>query len=299
MQFAQEFADVIRDYNSGQATQGEKKLDGKLAAAVSTRFFVDSADEENWLYAGGLVATELHTEYGEFFTQEIIDEDDLDEKAAQKMQVRLGAIKPEHHGHNFEGMWNDDDLVEMNKFIITAVLFDENDHFAGFSFIDPVTNEHVVDTPLKPSQLRAEGNSEKVVRSQVDLTRLIGFRTTKRCESDKFIESLQPIYYSLDREMCTEVLISLSSSHLDEIGGYGPTCEQRTAEFAMQMDAEEEFRNFDHPVINEALEDGTEQQAASSEHDMSYAFKFATGCLLWLSTLMICYLVFSECSRKY
>ena len=151
MQFAQEFVDVIRDYIGLQKADGEKKLDEQLAAAVSTRFFVDSADEENWLYAGGLVATELHTEYGEFFTQEIIDEGDLDGNEASRKQVRLGAIKPEHHGHNFQGMWNDDDLVEMNKFIITAVLFDENDHFAGFSFIDPVTNEHVVDTPLKPS----------------------------------------------------------------------------------------------------------------------------------------------------
>ena len=92
-----------------------------------------------------------------------------------------------------------------------------------------------------------------MVESQVNLTRLIGFRTTKRCESSKFIMSLQPIYYSLDEEMCTEVLTSLSASHLDEIGGYGPTCAQATAELALTLDPEEEFRKIGHPIINEAL----------------------------------------------
>lgn len=40
------------------------------------------------------------------------------------------------------------DNVELSDNILTSVLFDENEHFAGFKYVDALSNKVTIDTPL-------------------------------------------------------------------------------------------------------------------------------------------------------
>lgn len=79
----------------------------------------------------------------------------------------------------------------------------------------------MIDTPLKGSELIAEVNELKGVKTH---TRIVGFRTTKSCENAKQIMSVQPIYYSVDEKICKQKLIKLTPGLLEEIPSYGPEC---------------------------------------------------------------------------
>jgi len=57
-------------------------------------------------------------------------------------------------------------------------------------------------------------------------TRLVGLRTQKLCDSAQDVVSVQPIYYSVDEQMCTEYLQELTSGMLEEIPAFGITCEE-------------------------------------------------------------------------
>ena len=87
-----------------------------------------------------------------------------------------------------------------------------------------------VDTLLTPAELTSETNDMTFVKNDADLmqandnTRLIGFRTTKRCHSSKQIKSIQPIYYSINEDICKNVLLPLTEVILDEIPVYGVEC---------------------------------------------------------------------------
>lgn len=125
--------------------------------------------------------------------------------------------------------------------MLSAVLFDENRHFAGFKFVNPKTKESFIDTPLASAQLTAEPMDSRMTMDLSEHTRIIGFRTTKECETAKQIMSIQPIYFSLDEGICSRVLKPLQSGHLEEVGGYGPTCAETTAQMAlMAMEQEHE-----------------------------------------------------------
>jgi len=59
-------------------------------------------------------------------------------------------------------------------------------------------------------------------------TRIVGFRTTKRCHNSKKIRSIQPIYYSVNEDICKNQLVQLSKGALQEIESYGPECGELT-----------------------------------------------------------------------
>ena len=107
-------------------------------------------------------------------------------------------------------MYKRDDYIELKDYAISAVLFDDAGFFAGFKFIDQLTKEVLYDQPVRTNKKRLseQDNHEELILGTEGHTRIVGFRTTKACESSKRIMSLQPIYYSLDRRMCTEVLKS-------------------------------------------------------------------------------------------
>jgi len=75
----------------------KKSLEPRLSAAISTRYFVDDIGEDNWLYAGGLVAAELHTEYGTLLVDELEEEENDMQSGADddtEREHRLGRIPP-------------------------------------------------------------------------------------------------------------------------------------------------------------------------------------------------------------
>ena len=62
-----------------------------------------------------------------------------------------------------------------------------------------------------------------VYKNANDHTRLVGFRTTKNCKDSMLIRSLQPIYFSVNQEMCQEHLIALTDNMIHEVEAYGPS----------------------------------------------------------------------------
>jgi len=69
------------------------------------------------------------------------------------------------------------------------VLFDETDHFAGFNFMDTKTKELIIQTPMNAGKLRAADNNIVFINSNKH-TRIVGFRTTKRCHGSMKIKSI-------------------------------------------------------------------------------------------------------------
>lgn len=66
-------------------------------------------------------------------------------------------------------------------------------------------------------------------------TRLVGFRTTKRCEEAEKIMSVQPIYFSIDETMCKEYLTPITKGLSEEISAYGPACSQLIADSGISV----------------------------------------------------------------
>ena len=62
------------------------------------------------------------------------------------------------------------------------------------------------------------------IRESYEHTRLIGFRTTKRCDTSRFIQQIQPVYFSIDEKMCKENLYTIPQNLLEEIQEYGIEC---------------------------------------------------------------------------
>ena len=94
--------------------------------------------------------------------------------------------KPQHHGYKFENMFANDDIFDLTDQMVTAYLFDDGNHFAG------VTVEDVFDGSTQnfmPENLQRVSvvHVDEVFRKSYDHTRLIGFRTAKRCNSSRYI----------------------------------------------------------------------------------------------------------------
>jgi len=138
----------------------------------------------------------------------------------------------------------------MSGYEIEAVLFDQNQHCAGFKFENDMTKQAILDTPLNGAELTAEMNDFRGVLSH---TRVVGFRTTKSCESAKQILSVQPIYYSVDEKVCKERLVQLTPGLLEEIPSYGPECAVVAA--AATVDAATALRAANTSQATEARRD--------------------------------------------
>lgn len=111
--------------------------------------------------------------------------------------------------------------MELSGAVLESVLLDDHNEFAGFRFyeLNGLLNsmEGYALTELDEAQITNLPNEVSLIEGQSRHTRLVGFRSTKRCEESKTIMSLQPIYYSIDEKMCTENLLSLSGGMLSEI----------------------------------------------------------------------------------
>ena len=60
-------------------------------------------------------------------------------------------------------------------------------------------------------------------------TRIVGFRSTKRCREDYTTMSIQPIYYSINENMCKNILKPMTKNLINEVPNYGPECSEVAA----------------------------------------------------------------------
>ena len=80
-------------------------------------------------------------------------------------------------------------------------------HFVGYTLWDSATGEMHYHVPVefdnKVDQLIEKPLSKKFVRNfDESHTRLLGFRTSKRCHESRTIRTVMPIFYSVDEKMC-------------------------------------------------------------------------------------------------
>lgn len=219
MQFALEVVDDLRQYLKPSDT----KIPRRYYMDIYSRFFTsestEGARDENYM-----VASELHITEGEHLKM-------LNYKKLLKVQeVVMGEEELEldamavHHGHDFDNMAVTDEYVKLENKVIDGFLFDTGNHFAGFRTWNPQHDTENVHKAVDASKLRFSEVDKQIVDS-IDHTRLIGFRTTKKCDEGKVISSVQPIYFSIDKTMCKDYLKPVSAGLMEEISGFGPTCD--------------------------------------------------------------------------
>ena len=114
-------------------------------------------------------------------------------------------------------------MISLKRKALSALFFDQDDHFAGLSLVDVDSGEKEYHVPINVESLTAQ-LVEDEIQLNYDTTRLIGFRTSKRCADDKQISRVMPIYYSIDPGMCKEYLAPLSAGMREELPEYGLEC---------------------------------------------------------------------------
>lgn len=136
-------------------------------------------------------------------------------------------LEPQQHGHIFKNMYNVDDDQSMQDKVIVSVLFDDQDLFSGFSLMSTTNGDLTILSPMAAGDgnMRNVDNDMELVKANKH-TRLVGFRTTKRCSSAKQIMSVQPIYFSINEDMCKKVLKPITRGMLEEIPHFGPSCDE-------------------------------------------------------------------------
>ena len=228
MQFAQEAIKDMRDFYVYEDDKKDKIKEG-ISMGILSRFFMKEGTDDE------MVASELHVEYGMDLQTE------LDAfMAAMPIEIQdqvreQPKVKSTVHGNDFGQMYTDEDAKTLTRMVINSVLFDKDDNYAGMIFEQVENGRLVVQSPIDTSNLRKAKNSEVMKKANAH-TRIIGFRTTKRCHSAKQILSVQPIYYSINREMCNEVLKPLSAGMMNEINSYGPECAEDARQDLLQLD---------------------------------------------------------------
>ena len=94
---------------------------------------------------------------------------------------------PTHHGHEFTNMFKRDDRVDLTGRVVTEYLFDEDGHFAGVTIQEVATGLRANFMPDNLDMVDVIHVPE-YIKNSYDHTRLIGFRTTKRCNRSRFIQ---------------------------------------------------------------------------------------------------------------
>ena len=113
--------------------------------------------------------------------------------------------------------------IQLTDFNIESILFDQSGYWAGFRYMNATSGETMIDSP------HYQVDHGDFIEKGFDMvnghtsTRLIGFRTTKRCQTSKRIMTVEPIFYSEDEKTCTEHLKVLTESIKTEVPpAYGP-----------------------------------------------------------------------------
>ena len=169
MQFVQQVQDDMHKY--GADSTGV--LPDWANMDLNMRFFVVDMEGDNQM-----VATEMHLDYSLDFVSEFARAGDLTEGE--------GRVMPTKHGYEFRNMYNRDEVISLRRRVISALFFDQDGHFAGLSLIDIDTMEKEYHVPVNVEKLTAYLVDDEI-EYNYDTTRLIGFRTGKRCRGEKHI----------------------------------------------------------------------------------------------------------------
>ena len=133
------------------------------------------------------------------------------------------------HGYSFENTYRSDEITKTEGKVLHAVLFDHDYNFAGLEFENPVsgnvTSDNIENTKYLPYKVH---NDEEFLTANSH-TRIVGFRSTKRCREDYTTMSLQPIYYSINENMCKNILKPMTKNLINEVPMYGPECSEVAA----------------------------------------------------------------------
>ena len=150
---------------------------------------------------------------------------ELHEMQAERMSNR---IKAQHHGFDYDekNMYSKGVVVSMKHKVFSGFLFDKNGHMAGFELLCTKTDTKTTIVPpeIDTDQLKLIEVDAKVLTSS-NKSRVVGLRTTKECSDSSQIKQIQPIFYSVDPQMCDSYLKPLTQNLRDEIPAYGKECE--------------------------------------------------------------------------
>lgn len=186
------------------------------------------------------------------------------------------------HGERFDNMYTRGAVASLMDRHVHSFLFDGNYHFAGLTLRnmkDGSTSQ--VSSPFYSGVLH-EFIVEEEVDERHETTRLIGFRTTKDCATSKLIKSVQPIYYSMDSDICLKVLGRLTDGHLEEIPGYGPECHERSVEKL----SKKTFYSKNSDAYN---------QVKTEPLSVNYYFTLTTYILIWITFFTVLMLAAKAC----
>ena len=106
-------------------------------------------------------------------------------------------MSPVRHGYQFDNMWSDDFFRESKGKTLKSIMTShDGGNFSGFVLSDPKSEEITSQLPNEHITLTSHMLDPEILNNH-ESTRLVGFRTTKRCKSSKQVMSVQPIYFSV------------------------------------------------------------------------------------------------------
>ena len=159
-------------------------------------------------------------------------------------------MKPVTHGYESAEMYNLDLKLDMNGRVIQAYHFDSDDKFVGLTLTDEtmLKERHYLarefDLEWMSSSKEEFNDAYDINAAQVyDTTRLIGFRTSKSCKQADHISMVQPIYYSIDEQVCKEYLTPLTPGMHNELPSWGNDCSDLTMQAVADKIWEHDFSN--------------------------------------------------------
>jgi len=260
MQFVQQVQDDMHKYGANQ----RGVLPDWANMDLNIRFFVIDVEGDNQM-----AATEMHVDYSLDFESVFARSGDLTDGE--------GRVQPTIHGYDFSNMYNRDQVISLKRKVMSALFFDQDAHFAGFSLIDIDTREKEYHVPVNVEKLTAKIVDDEI-EYNYDTTRLIGFRTGKRCEGEKHISQVEPIYYSIDSRMCKEYLSPLSLGMREEIPSYGLKCSDQRL----------------HPIVSETFNSHHSHGTTAS---LSESFLNITFALVWVILILVILVSILQCKR--
>ena len=164
-----------------------------------------------------MVASEIHIDYSDRF-QGLMDEGnaELANEGLPTEDMFFPRLEPTIHGYDFDGMYDEDEAINLKGKMISTYFFDQDGHFAGVTVMDPSTGQKEYHVPINVESLQALLVDQEILDASPS-TRIIGFRTGKECHSSKQIAAIQPIYYSTSEKICKNYLSNIEPGMREEI----------------------------------------------------------------------------------
>lgn len=134
-------------------------------------------------------------------------------------------------------MYEKDELISLRGRAVQEYFFDFYWNFIGVGLIDIDTGIGEVIIPNN-TEVTYKTKVSKEILDAYGSTRLIGFRTGKACQESKIIKSIQPIYYSSNADVCSNVLQKIDDELLSELPEYGASCSDSITELINMLQSD-------------------------------------------------------------